>query len=64
VSILEHYGVLASKIEKNTFSGEELMFFVNKLISTEKITSTKEGVRVTENHLNTSIQRLNTSGVK
>jgi hypothetical protein len=58
VSILEHYGVLASKIEKNTCSDEEL-------ISTEKIASTKEGLRVTdskENHLNTSIQRLNTRG--
>jgi hypothetical protein len=39
------------------------MFFVNKLISTEKIASAKEGVRVTDskkNHLNTSIQRLYT----
>jgi hypothetical protein len=40
------------------------MFFVNKLISTEKNASTMEGVRVTdskENRMNTSIQRLNTT---
>jgi hypothetical protein len=36
-------------------------FFVNKLISTDKIASAKEGVNVTdstENHLNTCSQRL------